>query len=535
MNDSALTSSTGPLIRGEVSPAFAQILTPDALDFVVTLARACEPTRRELLHRRTARQARIDAGELPDFLPETASVRAGSWTVAPPPADLLDRRVEITGPSSDRKMVINALNSGAKVFMADFEDANSPTWQNTVGGQVNLRDAIQRDITFTSPEGKDYRLNERVATLMARPRGWHLPEKHMLLDGAPISGSIFDAALYLYHNARTLLANGSGPYFYLPKIESHLEARLWNDLFTLAERELGLAHGSIKATVLIETILASFAMDEILYELRDHSAGLNCGRWDYIFSYIKKLRHQPDVILPDRALVTMTVPFMRSYSLLCIQTCHRRNAHAIGGMAAYIPVRSDAAANELALQKVREDKEREARDGHDGTWVAHPGLVPVALEAFDHLMPGPNQVERKREDVHVSAADLLAVPGGPITEAGLRTNIGVGVQYIAAWLGGSGAVPINNLMEDAATAEISRAQVWQWLHHPRGVLDDGRKVTAEMCRHLLDEELDSIKDRAGPERYAMDHYQQAAELFTRLTESETFEEFLTLPGYAYLP
>jgi malate synthase len=431
-------------------------------------------------------------------------------------------------------MVINALNSGAKVFMADFEDANSPTWENTVGGQLNLRDAIRRTITFQNPDGRAYALNEQVATLIARPRGWHLPEKHVLVDGEEIAGSLFDCGLYVYHNARSLLERGSGPYLYLPKLENHREARLWNDVFVRAEGELGLPHGTIKATVLIETILAAFEMDEILYELRDHSAGLNCGRWDYIFSYIKKLRHNPAVILPDRARVTMTTPFMRAYSLLCIKTCHRRNAHAIGGMAAYIPVRSDAAANELALQKVREDKDREARDGHDGTWVAHPGLVPVALDVFDALMPGAHQIARKREDVAVTAADLLEVPNGPITEAGLRTNVSVGVQYLEAWLRGVGAVPINNLMEDAATAEISRAQVWQWVRHPRGKLEDGRKVTLELVRQTLDEELAAIKRQLGEQRYGAGRFDLARTLFDQLITSDDFDEFLTLRGYRQL-
>jgi malate synthase len=418
--------------------------------------------------------------------------------------------------------------------MADFEDANSPTWENSIGGQVNVRDAIRRTINYTSPEGKAYALAEKTAVLMVRPRGWHLPEKHLLLDGESLSGSLVDAGLYLFHNARELLARATGPYFYLPKLESHLEARLWNDVFTLAERELGIPHGSIKATVLIETILAAFEMDEILYELREHSAGLNCGRWDYIFSFIKKQWRRPEVILPDRALVTMTVPFMRNYSLLCIKTCHRRNAPAIGGMSAYIPVRNDPAANDEAFRQVRADKEREAGDGHDGTWVAHPGLVPVALEVFDRLMPTPNQIARKREDVQVSAEDLLAVPEGPITERGLRTNLSVAVQYIEAWLGGSGAVPINNQMEDAATAEISRAQVWQWVHHPKGVLDDGRKVTLDLCRTLLEEELAAIRSRLGAARYDGGHFAQARDLVMRLVSQDQFEEFLTVPGYALL-
>jgi malate synthase len=524
----------GVEVVGPLAAGFAEILTPEALGFVAALMREFGPRRERLLRQRAERQARIDAGTMPDFLPETADVRAGTWTISSVPADLQDRRVEITGPSGDRKMVINALNSGAKVFMADFEDANSPTWENTVGGQINLRDAIRRTITFQNPDGREYALGEQVATLLARPRGWHLPEKHVLVDGQPIAGSLFDCGLYLYHNARALLDRGSGPYLYLPKLESHLEARLWNDVFVRAEQELALPTGTIKATVLIETILAAFEMDEILYELRDHSAGLNCGRWDYIFSYIKKLRHNPEVILPDRARVTMTVPFMRAYSLLCIKTCHRRKAHAIGGMAAYIPVRSDRGANDVAIAKVREDKEREARDGHDGTWVAHPGLVPVALEVFDEQMPGPNQIERTRDDVVVTAADLLAVPEGPITEAGLRTNVSVGVQYIEAWLRGVGAVPINNLMEDAATAEISRAQVWQWIRHPRGRLDDGRKVTIELVRQTLDEELLAIRRQLGEERYAAGRFDLARSLFDRLISSDNFEEFLTLRGYAQL-
>jgi malate synthase len=420
-------------IRGPLFAGYEEILTPEALRFMGTLATTFAGRRNDLLQLRAERQVRLDAGELPDFLPETAEVRQADWTIEPLPAELQDRRVEITGPAGDRKMVINALNSGASVFMADFEDANSPTWQNAIGGQINVRDAIRRSISYSSPEGKTYTLAEQTAVLLVRPRGLHLPEKHLLLDGEPIPGYVVDAGLYLFHNSRELLARGTGPYFYLPKLESHLEARLWNDVFTLAESELNLPPGSIKATVLIETILAAFEMDEILYELRDHSAGLNCGRWDYIFSYIKKLRGRPEVILPDRALVTMTTHFMRSYSLLCIKTCHRRGVPAIGGMSAFIPVKSDPIANTEAFRQVRVDKEREAGDGHDGTWVAHPGLVPVALEVFNRVMPTPNQIDRRREDVQVSAADLLAVPEGPITEQGLRTNLSVAVQYIEAW------------------------------------------------------------------------------------------------------
>jgi malate synthase len=534
MDGMTSTSTEEIEIQGAMLPGFAEILTPDALRFVAKLAAAFSDRRDELLAARTERQARIDAGDLPTFPEETADIRAASWTIAPLPADLQDRRVEITGPSGDRKMVINALNSGASVFMADLEDANSPTWENTIGGQINVRDAIRRTISFSSPEGKTYALADQTAVLMIRPRGWHLPEKHLVLAGKPLSGGLVDAGLYLFHNAAALLERGTGPYFYLPKLESRQEARLWNDVFVLAESELGIPQGSIKATVLIETILAAFEMDEILYELREHSAGLNCGRWDYIFSYIKKLRGRPEVILPDRALVTMTVPFMRSYSLLCIQTCHRRRAPAMGGMSAYIPVRSDPVANEEAMRQVRADKEREARDGHDGTWVAHPGLVPVALAVFNEVMPAPNQIDRGRDDVRVTAADLLAVPEGPITEQGLRTNISVGIQYIEAWLRGMGAVPINNLMEDAATAEISRAQVWQWIHHERGMLSDGQRVTVQLCRELLAEELARISTRIGEERYAAGRYQEASALFVSLVEAEQFEEFLTVPGYRLL-
>ncbi len=524
----------GLKIIGPVSPAFAEILTPEALRFVALLVREFGERRDELLQKRIERQAQIDAGHLPDFLPETRHIREdASWTVAPIPKDLQDRRVEITGPV-DRKMMINAFNSGAKVFMADFEDAHSPTWTNTIEGQINLRDAVNRTISYVSPEGKTYQLNEQIATLMVRPRGWHLPEKHVLLDGKRIPASLFDFGLAFFHNARTLLEKGTGPYYYLPKIESHLEARLWNDVFLLAQEQLGIPRGTIRATVLIETILAAFEMDEILYELREHSAGLNCGRWDYIFSAIKKRRNDPSFILPDRALVTMTTHFMRSYSLLLIQTCHKRGAHAMGGMAAYIPVRTDPKANELALQKVREDKEREAGDGHDGTWVAHPGLVATAREAFDAVMPQPNQIDRKREDVQVTAADLLAVPEGPITEAGLRTNISVGVQYLEAWLGGLGCVPLYNLMEDAATSEISRAQVWQWIRHPKGILTDGRKVTVELFRQMLAEEMEKIKAAIGPVRYTARHYHLASEIFDRITTADQFVEFLTLPAYEYL-
>ena len=521
----------GVVVTGELSPETTQILTHDALALVAKVHREFNTRRVALLKRRAQRQAELDAGKLPDFLAETEEIRASNWTVAPIPADLQDRRVEITGPT-DRKMIINALNSGAKMFMADCEDANAPTWSNMVEGQVNLRDAIRRKIGFTSPVGKEYRLNDEVAVLIVRPRGWHLLEKHVLIDGEPVSGGIFDFLLYVFHNAKELIQRGSGPYFYLPKLESHLEARLWNDVFNLAQDEVGVPRGTIRATVLIETILAAFEMDEILYELREHSAGLNCGRWDYIFSCIKRFRNKPGFILADRALVTMTTHFMRSYSLLCIKTCHRRGIHAMGGMAAQIPIKNDEKANAEAFAKVRADKEREANDGHDGTWVAHPGLVPVALEAFDAVMKSPNQIDRKREDVTVRAADILSFgPESPITEQGLRTNVSVGVQYIEAWLGGSGAVPIFNLMEDAATAEISRAQVWQWIRSPQGRLADGRKVTRELFHSVLGEELEKIKSMVGEERFSKGKYQEAVQLFDELITNDQFVEFLTLRGY----
>ncbi|MCC6614943.1 MAG: malate synthase A [Anaerolineae bacterium] len=515
-----------------ISAVEAEILTPDAIAFVAALARAFTARRSELLRLRVDRQARLEAGERPDFLAQTADIRAGEWRVAPIAPDLQDRRVEITGPT-ERKMVINALNSGASVFMADFEDANSPTWRNMLEGQANLRDAVRRTITFTSPEGKHYSLKDSPAVLMVRPRGWHLDEKHMRVDGAPVPGGLFDFGLYLFHNAHELLARGSGPYFYLPKLESHLEARLWNDVFNLAQDLLDLPRGTIRATVLIETILAAFEMDEILFELREHSAGLNCGRWDYIFSFIKKFRHDPAFILPDRAQVTMTVPFMRAYSQLLIQTCHRRGIHAMGGMAAQIPIKNDPEANERALAKVREDKLREATDGHDGTWVAHPGLVGVAKEVFDELMPTPNQIFRSRDDVQVTAGDLLRVAVGTITEHGVRWNIRVGIQYLEAWLGGNGCVPLYNLMEDAATSEISRTQVWQWLHQGAR-LDDGRTLTVELYDRLLREELDSIREEIGAARYDGGHFTLASRIFSTLIKDAAFSDFLTLPAYEYL-
>jgi malate synthase len=524
----------GVVVTAEISPSASQILTHDALLLAAKAHRAFDTRRRELLKRREQRQSELDAGRAPDFLVETAEIRESDWRVAPIPPDLQDRRVEITGPT-DRKMIINALNSGAKVFMADCEDANAPTWSNMVEGQLNLSEAVRRTIGFKSPEGKEYRLTDKPAVLFVRPRGWHLLEKHVLVDGDPVSGGLFDSLLYLFHNAKELIRRGSGPYFYLPKIESHLEARLWNEVFILAQEEIGIPQGTIRATVLIETILAAFEMDEILYELREHSAGLNCGRWDYIFSCIKRFRNDPRFVLADRALVTMTTHFMRSYSLLCIKTCHRRGIHAMGGMAAQIPIKNDEKANAEAFAKVRADKEREANDGHDGTWVAHPGLVPVALEAFNAVMKNPNQIDRKREDVAVGAADILDFgPQTPITEQGLRTNVSVGVQYIEAWLRGSGAVPIFNLMEDAATAEISRAQVWQWIRNARGILSDGRKVTRELFHSVLGEELDKIKSMVGEERFAKGRYEEAAALFDELTTNDQFVEFLTLRGYEKL-
>ncbi len=520
-------------LTGSKQPEFERILTPEALDFVAALEERFGARRQELLQKRIARQARLDAGEMPDFLPETAEIRSSDWQVAPIPADLMDRRVEITGPV-DRKMVINALNSGANMYMADFEDSHSPTWCDTIQGQINLSDAIDGTITFTNPNGKFYELNDTIATLLVRPRGWHLDEKHVILNGRPISASLFDFGLFFFHNAQKLIAKGSGPYFYLPKLESHLEARLWNDVFVLAQDMLGVPQGTIRATVLIENILAAFEMHEILYELRDHSSGLNCGRWDYIFSAIRKFRMHPNFVLPDRAEVTMTTHMMRSYSLLLIQTCHKRGIHAMGGMAAQIPIKNDPEANETALAKVRADKKREAEDGHDGTWVAHPALVAIAKEEFDKVMTSPNQIDRLREDVKITASDLLVVPEGHITEAGLRTNIDVGIQYMASWLDGSGCVPIYNLMEDAATAEISRAQVWQWLHNPGTKLADGRSVTPELIHEMVPAVLQQIKGQVGAEQFEQGKYRDAGKLFEEIIIGKTFTEFLTLPAYEYL-
>jgi malate synthase len=522
----------GLQILGKQHPGFDQILTPEALDLVTKLHRSFEPRRQELLAARAARQKTFDAGKLPDFLAETKSVRESDWTIAPQPKDMINRRVEITGPT-DRKMVINALNSGASTFMADFEDANCPTWFNMIDGQINLRDAVRRTITLQQG-GKSYKLNDETAVLIPRPRGWHLDEKHVLVDGKPVSGGIFDFALYFFHNAKELLSRGSGPYFYLPKMESHLEARLWNDIFKAAQDALGVKQGSIKATVLIETVLAAFEMDEILWELKDHSAGLNIGRWDYIFSCIKKFRVNKDFCLADRGQVTMTAPFLRAYALSLVKTCHRRNAPAMGGMAAQIPIKNDPAANEAALEKVRLDKLREVTDGCDGTWVAHPGLVPIAKAVFDEHMPKPNQYDKQRPDVTVSAKDLLNFqPEKPITEAGLRNNINVGIQYLGAWLAGNGCVPVFNLMEDAATAEISRSQIWQWIRSPKGVLDDGRKVTVALFRDLLKEELPKVREYLGEEGWKAGKYEAAAKLFDEITTGD-YVEFLTLPAYGMI-
>jgi malate synthase len=530
----SVTAVEGVEIRGPVEGRARDILAPEALQFVAGLQREFGPTRDELLRQRAERQERLDAGELPDFLHETRDVRDGDWTVAPVPADLRDRRVEITGPT-DRKMVINALNSGAKMFMADFEDANSPTWANMVDGQVNLIDAIERTIELET-EDKTYRLNEDVATLLVRPRGWHLPEKHLVVDGTPISGSLFDFGLYFLHNARRLLEKGTGPYFYLPKLENHREAQLWNNVFSYAEDALEVPPGTIKATVLVETILAAFEMDEILYELREHSAGLNAGRWDYMFSIIKKFRHRPEFVLPDRNSVTMTVPFMRAYTELLVKTCHRRGAHAMGGMAAFIPSRKDPEINEAALGKVREDKKREATDGFDGTWVAHPDTVSTAIEEFEKVLGDrPNQLERQRDDVDVSAGDLLnveATPGG-MTEQGLRNDVSVGIQYLSHWLLGQGAAGIFNMMEDAATSEIARSQVWQWRRHEVS-LEEGPQVTTELVRTVIDEELENIREAVGDEVYGKSRPDDARALFEQVALSDELVEFLTLPAYDYI-
>jgi malate synthase len=524
--------AAGIAVTAELSPEFAEILSPRALAFIAALTWKFGPRVDELLRLREERQRRIDEGYMPDFLPETRELRESEWRVCEVPADLADRRVEITGPT-DRKMIINALNSGARVFMADCEDSLSPTWHNIVQGQVNLRDAVNRTIEVDAG-GKHYALNERTATLVVRPRGWHLKEKHILVDGVAVPGALVDFGLYLYHNAAELKKRGTGPYFYLPKLESHLEARLWSDVFKYAEAQGVVEPGEIKVTVLIETILAAFETEEILYELKDHIVGQNCGRWDYIFSFIKKFNQYPECVLPDRAEVTMTTHFLRSYSKLVIKSCHRRGAYAIGGMAAQIPIKDDPEANQQALAKVRADKEREVQDGHDGTWVAHPGLVALATEIFDAHMPGPNQLHRLREDDHIEAADLLQVVKGKITEQGLRDNINIGVQYMAAWLGGNGCVPIRNLMEDAATAEISRAQVWQWVHHETGILEEGRDITYGYFKALLREEMEKIRESVGDEAFEAGHFRRAAQLLDNITKREDFVPFLTLEAYEEL-
>ena len=533
MGTSSTPAARGVEVRGPSLSRSDEILTPAALDFVAGLTRRFSRRIEEALEQRAVRRSRYAAGDRPGFLSDTADVRAGDWRIAKPAPGLVQRIVEITGPV-DRKMIINALNSGADVFMADFEDATSPTWDNLVQGQANLCDAVRRSITFEDPTTrKAYALARSIATLVVRPRGLHLPERHLVVDGRPVPGSLFDFGFYFFHNARELLTRGIGPYFYIPKLESHLEARLWNDVFLAAQEELGIPRGTIRATVLIETLPAAFEMDEILYELREHSAGLNCGRWDYIFSFIKTLREDPNAVFPDRSQVTMQQPCMRAYTQLAVRTCHRRGAHAMGGMAAQIPIRDNPAANELALEKVRADKAREARDGHDGTWVAHPALVPVAREAFGDRMTGPHQIERRLEIRDTTPAQLLKVPEGTRTEAGLRLNVRVGVQYIEAWLRGTGAVPLYNLMEDAATAEISRTQLWQWTHHAAR-LQDGRTVTAQLLEQVIAEEMGTIESEIGAERIRSGRFPEARALFTRLVTSPTLDEFLTTGAYEIL-
>jgi len=537
MKSAAASTSNLPAgveIKAKVSPEFAEILTPEALALVAKLHRAFEPRRQELLARRVERQQALDAGARPDFPPETKSIRESQWTISPIPKDLECRRVEITGPV-ERKMIINALNCGADAYMTDFEDSNTPNWDNQIRGQLNVREAARRTISLEQG-GKRYQLNEKIATLLVRPRGWHLDEKHVLVDGKRVSGGIFDFALFMFHSAKDLMARGSGPYFYLPKLESYLEARLWNEIFCMTQDELGIPRGTIKATVLIETILAAFEMDEILYELREHSAGLNAGRWDYIFSCIKKFKTDKNFCLANRVQVTMTVPFMRAYALLLLKICHKRNAPAIGGMSALIPIKNDPEANEKALAGVRADKAREAGDGYDGSWVAHPGLVGIAMEEFKRVLGDrPNQFSKQRDDVKASAADLLNFqPEQPITEAGVRMNIDVGIQYLGSWLSGNGCVPIHNLMEDAATAEISRSQIWQWIRSEKGKLDDGRKVTADMVRKMIPEVLEGIRKEHGDATFKAIPYTQAAEIFEQMSTSENFAEFLTLPLYEKL-
>lgn len=524
-------SKTLPVeVKGELKEGYSAILTKEALTFLSSLHQKFNSKRLELLAGRTEQQAEFDNGVLPQFLKKTEHIREADWQVAPLPSDLLDRRVEITGPV-DRKMIINALNSGANVFMADFEDSNSPTWSNCVDGQINLRDAIEGTISFTHPKtGKIYSLNEDIATLFVRPRGWHLEEKHLQIEGEPISGSLFDFGLFLFHNAHKLLEKGSGPYFYLPKLENHLEARLWNEVFEFSQDYLNIPQKTIKATVLIETITAAFELEEILFELKDHSAGLNCGRWDYIFSFIKKFKNDPAFVLPDRSKVTMSVDFMKAYTTAVIKACHKRNVHAMGGMAAQVPIKNDQNANALAIEKVINDKLTEVKNGHDGTWVAHPDLVPVAKKIFDDYMPTKNQIHIKRKDQCIAESDLLKVPKDSITEEGIRTNINVGILYVESWLRGVGAAAIYHLMEDAATAEISRTQLWQWIHHEVS-LTDGRMMTYELYEALKKEEVEKIKELVGTEAFNKGRFNEAISLFDELVQSETLTEFLTIPAY----
>jgi malate synthase len=516
-------------IKAPFQPAYKEILTIEALHFIRALHLRFNSVRKSLLQEREDVQKKIDKGWKPGFLPETVVIRESQWLISPVPDNIKDRRVEITGPV-DRKMIINAMNSGANVFMADFEDSNAPSWSNVIGGQINLRDAVNRTISFSNENGKEYSLNEKTATLFVRPRGWHLEEKHIEINGEPVSGSLLDFGLYFFHNAKTLLKKGSGPYFYLPKMESYKEVRLWDDVFVFSQNYCGVPYGSVKATVLIETILASFQLNEILWELKDHSAGLNCGRWDYIFSFIKKFRNIPGQIFPDRSQVTMTVPFMRAYTQLVIQTCHKRGAHAMGGMAAQIPVKGNEEANAEALAKVRADKLREVRDGHDGTWVAHPGLVNVARQIFDAYMKTPNQIHIKRDDFKCTENDLLQLPVGTITEQGLRHNINVGILYLESWLRGNGAAALYNLMEDAATAEICRTQVWQWLH-TRSKLSDGRTITHELYEDMRDDEIEKIQHAVGSKTYQEGKFAQAICIFNKLVVQDKWEDFLTLPAY----
>lgn len=520
-------------LRDEHKSGYESILSDEALDFVAGLIEAFSPRVSEILAARSRRQQQFDEGQLPDFPPETADIRNSSWTVAPVPAELQDRRVEITGPV-DARMIVNGLNSGANVFMADFEDASSPTWTTMMQGQVNLKNANRRTIDFTADNGKSYRLNDSTAVLMVRPRGWHLHEGHVTHNNRPVPAALWDFGLYFFHNARTLLEKGSAPYFYLPKLQSYQEAKLWNDVFNHAQDALGIPRGTIRATVLIETLPAAFEMDEILYELRDHSAGLNCGRWDYIFSYIKCFRNNPDRVLPDRAQVTMQTGFMEAYSKLLIKTCHRRGVHAIGGMAAQLPVREDPYINDAYMNKVRDDKEREVCNGHDGSWVSHPAFVPVCREVFDRHMPAPNQIDRRLDDVEIGQDELLQQPRGSISMQGVMNNVGAAVGYLQAWLNGQGAVPLNNLMEDAATAEISRTQLWQWVHSPKGVLTDGRKVTPDLFREVLAWELQRLRLLAGNRSLETAGYLKAADLLERVVLDDALPEFMTLEAYPEL-